>query len=70
MPFFHPPLTPPVKGGEFKRMPFIPALPGGAFWHVLVKSSYARRAPLFKPLGAILRNEAYVWYVAMIHPVK
>jgi len=38
MPFFHPPLTPPVKGGEFKRMPFIPALPGGAFWHVFVKA--------------------------------
>ncbi len=30
----------------------------------------AVRRPLFKPPGAILRNEAYLVYVAMIYPVK
>jgi hypothetical protein len=35
-----------------------------------VKSSYARRASHLKPSGAILRNEEYLSYVAMIYPVK
>mgnify|MGYP003343572548 CR=1 FL=1 len=26
------PQSSPIKGGEIKRMPFIPALPSGAFW--------------------------------------
>ncbi|KPK29923.1 MAG: hypothetical protein AMK69_04955 [Nitrospira bacterium SG8_3] len=25
----HPPLAPPIKGGEFERMPFIPTLMNG-----------------------------------------
>jgi hypothetical protein len=34
---YPPPLIPPTWGGETIRMPFIPALPGGAFWHVFVR---------------------------------
>jgi hypothetical protein len=37
LPIIPPPLSPPARGGEPKRMPFIPALPGGAFWYVLIK---------------------------------
>jgi len=29
--------TQPFEGGEIKRMPFVPALNGGAFWHDFVK---------------------------------
>ncbi len=31
------PFSPPIKGGQFKRMPFITALKGGAFWHIVLK---------------------------------
>ena len=44
-PLFHPPLSPPIEGGEFKRMPFIPALPGGAFWRRKVKLVVWGRPP-------------------------
>jgi len=37
--YFHPPLAPPIKGGGFKRMPFIPALKCEAFWHDLVNAA-------------------------------
>jgi hypothetical protein len=35
--YLHPPLAPPIKGGGFRRMAFIPALKSGAFWHDMVK---------------------------------
>ncbi len=53
MPFFTPSPNPSsprrrlyepeaIKGGEFKRMPFSPALKGGAFWHIFVKGNICK----------------------------
>ena len=36
LPIYPPPPSPPARGGVPIRMPFIPALPGGLFWHIFI----------------------------------